>query len=107
MIGLLTLSLVQLAHADIDRAKAEKLAQEKGCTACHGIDKKVIGPAYKGAEVQGQQRCARPARQEGQGRRFGGMGADPDAPERRQGERRRNQAAGRVGAGVVMTACRG
>lgn len=47
MTGLLALSLVQLAHADIDRARAEKLAQEKGCTACHGIDKKVIGPAYK------------------------------------------------------------
>jgi cytochrome c len=25
----------------------EKLAQASGCTTCHGIDKKVIGPAYK------------------------------------------------------------
>ena len=24
-----------------------KLATEKGCTACHSVDKKVIGPAYK------------------------------------------------------------
>ena len=24
-----------------------KLATEKGCTACHAVDKKVIGPAYK------------------------------------------------------------
>jgi cytochrome c len=47
MAGLLMLSLAQLAQADIDKGKAEKLAQEKGCTACHGIDKKVIGPAYK------------------------------------------------------------
>ena len=24
-----------------------KLATDKGCTACHAVDKKVIGPAYK------------------------------------------------------------
>ena len=26
---------------------AEKLAKDKGCTACHGNDKKIVGPAYK------------------------------------------------------------
>ena len=26
---------------------ASKLAQEKGCLACHAVDKKVVGPAYK------------------------------------------------------------
>ena len=25
----------------------EKLAQASGCTTCHGIDKKIIGPTYK------------------------------------------------------------
>jgi len=25
----------------------EKLAQSSGCMTCHGVDKKVIGPAYK------------------------------------------------------------
>jgi cytochrome c len=25
----------------------EKLAQANGCTACHSIDKKLVGPAYK------------------------------------------------------------
>jgi cytochrome c len=25
----------------------EKLAQTSGCTVCHGVDKKVIGPSYK------------------------------------------------------------
>lgn len=29
------------AHAD------EKLAQSSGCTACHSVDKKLVGPAYK------------------------------------------------------------
>ena len=24
-----------------------KLAQDKGCLACHAVDKKVVGPAYK------------------------------------------------------------
>ena len=26
---------------------AAKLAQEKGCLACHQVDKKLVGPAYK------------------------------------------------------------
>lgn len=25
----------------------EKLAQASGCTVCHGVDKKLIGPSYK------------------------------------------------------------
>ena len=29
------------AHAN------EKLAQASGCTTCHGVDKKIIGPSYK------------------------------------------------------------
>ena len=28
-------------------APAQALAQSKGCLACHAIDKKVVGPAYK------------------------------------------------------------
>jgi cytochrome c len=28
-------------------ADAQTLAQSKGCLACHAIDKKVVGPAYK------------------------------------------------------------
>jgi cytochrome c len=35
------LALAGAAHAD------EKLAQASGCTACHSIDKKLVGPAYK------------------------------------------------------------
>ena len=33
--------LAGLAHAN------EKLAQASGCTTCHTVDNKVIGPAYK------------------------------------------------------------
>jgi cytochrome c len=32
--------LVNVAHADV------ALAASKGCTACHQVDKKVLGPAY-------------------------------------------------------------
>ena len=33
-------AFVSVAHADA------ALAQAKGCTACHQVDKKVVGPAY-------------------------------------------------------------
>ena len=35
-----------LALAGVAQAN-EKLAQASGCTACHSVDKKLIGPAYK------------------------------------------------------------
>lgn len=35
------LTIAGAAQAD------EKLAQSSGCMTCHGIDKKIIGPAYK------------------------------------------------------------
>jgi cytochrome c len=39
---------VALADAGIAAADDQlKLATDKGCTACHSVDKKVIGPAYK------------------------------------------------------------
>ncbi len=34
------LAFVNIAHADL------ALAASKGCTACHHVDKKVLGPAY-------------------------------------------------------------
>jgi cytochrome c len=39
-------ALAMSAPAMADEA-AEKLIKDKGCTACHANDKKVIGPAYK------------------------------------------------------------
>jgi cytochrome c len=37
---------VSLPAAADDEA-GEKLAKDKGCTACHSKDKKLVGPAYK------------------------------------------------------------
>ena len=31
----------------VDAAAAQALAQKSGCLACHSIDTKVLGPAYK------------------------------------------------------------
>jgi cytochrome c len=35
------------AHAGIDDAKAQALMKQGGCTTCHSIDKKSMGPAFK------------------------------------------------------------
>lgn len=42
------------AHASLD------LAQKKNCMACHAVDKKVVGPAYKdvAAKYAGQKDAA-------------------------------------------------
>jgi cytochrome c len=34
------------AQAAMDNAAAEALMKKDGCSACHSIDKKIIGPAY-------------------------------------------------------------
>jgi cytochrome c len=37
-----------IAYADkIDPVAAQALAEKSGCFACHAIDKKISGPAYK------------------------------------------------------------
>ena len=36
-----------LAQAKVDPKAAEDLMKKSGCVACHSIDKKVVGPAYK------------------------------------------------------------
>lgn len=35
------------AHAALDDAKALDIMKKGGCTACHAVDHKVVGPAYK------------------------------------------------------------
>ena len=36
-----------LGQAKVDAKAAEALALKSGCIACHSVDKKLIGPAYK------------------------------------------------------------
>lgn len=35
------------ANAALDDAKAQDIMKKGGCTACHSVDKKGVGPAYK------------------------------------------------------------
>ena len=48
-------ALVLAGQANADDAKA--LAQKSGCLACHGVDAKILGPAYKdvAAKYKGQK----------------------------------------------------
>jgi cytochrome c len=36
-----------MAAPSIAAESAETLAQKSGCLACHSVDKKILGPAYK------------------------------------------------------------
>jgi cytochrome c len=38
---------VGLAVLSFDAPASEALAKSKGCLGCHGIDNKILGPAYK------------------------------------------------------------
>src|SRR5512141_3216353 len=47
-LALLAGAAVLVLAGSLARAEDQlKLATDKGCTACHAVDKKVIGPAYK------------------------------------------------------------
>ena len=41
------IALAALALAATPAAASEELAKKYACTACHAIDKKLVGPAYK------------------------------------------------------------
>lgn len=44
---LLATALLAATASAIAGSGAEALAQKSGCLLCHGVDKKVLGPAYK------------------------------------------------------------
>ncbi len=35
------------AYAALDEKAAEDMMKKDGCAACHSVDKKIVGPAYK------------------------------------------------------------
>lgn len=48
MLKNLTVIAAMLVAASANAGDAgEALAQKSGCLACHGVDKKVLGPSYK------------------------------------------------------------
>ena len=52
-----SLFLIALAAGPAFAAGPAELAQQKNCMACHAVDKKVVGPAYKevAAKYAGQK----------------------------------------------------
>jgi cytochrome c len=54
------LSLAAGSALAADAAKAEALLKQHNCTQCHGLDKKILGPAYKdvAAKYKGQKDAA-------------------------------------------------
>lgn len=47
MKTLLASSLLAITASAIAGSGAEALAQKSGCLLCHGIEQKILGPAYK------------------------------------------------------------
>jgi cytochrome c len=42
-----TIAAIALAIAALPAAANEELAKKNACTACHAVDKKIVGPAFK------------------------------------------------------------
>jgi len=61
MVAGAAVALAVCAPAAADEA-GEKLIKDKGCTACHANDKKVIGPAYKDVAKKYKGDAAAPAK---------------------------------------------
>jgi cytochrome c len=47
-----SLSLFSSTGWAVDQAAALELAKKSGCLACHSVDKKVVGPAWKDVGVK-------------------------------------------------------
>lgn len=47
MKTVLTLAALALAATALPALANEELAKKNACTACHAVDKKMVGPAYK------------------------------------------------------------
>ncbi len=47
IIGLLVIGVVGLLNPPVVTADEAALIQKGGCVACHSVDKKILGPAFK------------------------------------------------------------
>lgn len=45
--GITFTAILFAAAAALPALASEELAKKSGCTACHAIDKKIVGPGYK------------------------------------------------------------
>ncbi len=94
----LIIAALGLAFTAAPAMASLELATKSACTACHAVDKKLVGPSYKdvAAKYKGNAKAEAMLDREGQEGRRGHLGPGSDAPERqRQGRRRAD--AGQVG----------
>lgn len=47
IIALAALASLSIPTFAVDQATALEIAKKNGCLACHAIDKKIVGPAWK------------------------------------------------------------
>lgn len=47
MIARLALAAIAVSLSSVPAFANEELAKKNGCTACHAVDKKIVGPSYK------------------------------------------------------------
>ena len=66
-------ALASPALAQLDAAKADALMKKAACSACHAVDKKGVGPAYKDVAKKYKGDAAAPAKLAEKVRK-GGMG---------------------------------
>jgi len=80
---LAVMSLMALTLTSFEATADEALAKSKGCLNCHGIDNKIVGPAYKDVakKYQGQNVTDQLANKvmKGGGGVWGGMAMPPNA----------------------------
>jgi cytochrome c len=57
ILGMIAAGLLGLATQTAIAADGAALMQKGGCVACHGVDKKILGPAFKdvAAKYKGQK----------------------------------------------------
>lgn len=72
------------AHAAVDAAKAQEIANKNACMGCHQVDKKLVGPSYKdvAAKYKGDKGAAAQVAQsilKGSSGRWGGIPMPPNA----------------------------
>jgi len=60
--ALLAATMSSPAVAQLDAAKADAMMKKAACNACHSIDKKGVGPAYKDVAKKHKGDAAAPAK---------------------------------------------
>lgn len=80
----LTTAISAFAEGTVDAAKAKEIATQHACFACHAVDKKLVGPAWRdvAARYTGKPEIAKQLVTHVQNGSSGAWGAVPMPPNR-------------------------